>query len=912
VKFKKLFLTLLTAVFILQSVNICSFEARADSIAQGDVSFTNALSLEGTIGILDGIEQKSATDTVTRGEFTALLMRAIGCSDDGSASPYSDVERGTSFADEIICASQMNIAGGIGGGLFAPDDAIEGVHAVKMVVTAMNYEPMARAFGGYPSGYQTVADRLDILDDVASPYGSNLTWRDAAVLVYNVLKCDILQVESIIDGDITYTRTKGESLLTKVFDLSCVSGVVRTADTYSMRIGYRYSEPTVDVDGVVLKCAVAGCEQYLGMSADVWYNTDSKTAVCVLPDYNNRFASLNPADCEYNAGVLTIYNEDNNKEVKYNLSSDYSYVKNGRLSAVEDIEFGYEGGTLSLVDNNGDGRYDVVLASRQEVMIVQSIDRLTGLVFDSADRPFGKDRPLSLSADDGYCVKLELSDGASTVPADADSLEVGMVISVYASSDDSLVRAVISTKQIKGKIEEISGDDYVINGETYSIGDYFKNYCAAPVSGVSYVFKTDAEGYIADCEVSGGAMKYGYLIGVAFSGGLENQTRLKILTSGNSKEVYTTAEKVKLDGITVSKDSDDFKSAILNGSYPKYQLIRYMETDGVIKAIDTLEEAPSGRKTDGSEYTLDERYSDSKSYDNSLTRYVKQELIWYRSGGQASPYFVFDGSTKIFSVPKALLEPGGENGIYNDDQFRVTNNNWAIDTRDKRVDAYDYDDSFYPAAVVAYTMSGGTGGAGLESPTASSNPEIVEKVSSVITSEGEKTVKIYTYNGSVFKRRYIDPELLADFEASSLIPAPGDIIRVSTDMDGYLNGIAIDTRYNGVTMQPELSSAMTSTGMFNLLSYIKGTAYSHSSGTVSLCDAETPTIDTIEVPDDGLYVFRVASGRPVILFDTQTQTARPASMDDIIDARAAGEAGASTLCIRLAYGEVQTVFIYKK
>ena len=51
----------------------------------------------------------------------------------------------------------VGVTGGIGNGMFGPEDPVTYEQAVKMIVSALGYDLVANNKGGYPTGYLAVA-----------------------------------------------------------------------------------------------------------------------------------------------------------------------------------------------------------------------------------------------------------------------------------------------------------------------------------------------------------------------------------------------------------------------------------------------------------------------------------------------------------------------------------------------------------------------------------------------------------------------------------------------------------------------------------------------------------------------------------------------------------------------------------
>lgn len=866
----------------------------------------NALRFLEQLNILSGLESKKPNDTVSRAEFTALSVRClnVACTNEGGA--FEDVTKGTPFADEINTAHSLNLIGGISQAEFAPDSAISTEQAIKISVCALGYESLAIVKGGYPYGYMQVANSSKLLLGIDTS-NSFLLWKDAVLLIFNTLNADIITASGIIDNDIIYKQTPGACLLNKNFKLEKISGIVESVGAVSLRSDYVYSSEQITVNSITMKNLMEDAEYLLGKYSDVWYDKELGTAVCAYVHTFNTQVTLDASSTEEKNNIITNYLSG--EEKAYKLDDSFIFVKNGRLTRSEEIVFSDDNGELTLIDNNGDSKYDVCLAEYGETAIIQSIDRLSKKLFFANALSSGK-RFITLADDNNCYYDIKLYDNDATSSIDFEDLKTAMVATIYASSDETYFKIAASGKTIKGSMEEKTDSACKIKGNEYQLTSYFKENFSLAVLGTTYTFLLDHNDKIVAVSSSDSSnIKYGYLIGAYTKSGIEQTVMLKLLTENNQKVICTLSDKIVLNGETVFSNDDKVTKAIKNGNYPRYQIIRYKEANNEIVMIDTAENAPSGYDTNGNKITLDDKYNSEKAQNDSLTKFVDKKNVWIRSGGQAFPYFVFGSTTKLFAVPRTLLTNPNQN--FDDELFRITTFNWSIDTKNKTVDAYDYDENFYPRIVVAYTMASGVGAESLETPSAHKAPEIVEKVTDVVIEDGEKTKCIYTYDGATFRQYYINPSLTDDFIQADLIPLPGDIIRPNTDIDGYLNGIEFDVRFDSSLKKPVYSTNMASSNFANALSYIIGDVYRHTEKSISIYSANAPAVTNVTGPDDDLYTFRLSSAINYIIFDCETLSARPAKYTDIMSIKTSGEGNASLAVINLHYGEPNCVFIYK-
>ncbi|MEK0317694.1 RICIN domain-containing protein [Cohnella sp. 56] len=81
--------------------------------------------------------------SVTRAEFAAMLVRALGLTADGGAAPFKDVESGAWYAADTAAAAQYGLVQGLGGGLFGPRAQVTREQMAVMLAAALKLAPAA-------------------------------------------------------------------------------------------------------------------------------------------------------------------------------------------------------------------------------------------------------------------------------------------------------------------------------------------------------------------------------------------------------------------------------------------------------------------------------------------------------------------------------------------------------------------------------------------------------------------------------------------------------------------------------------------------------------------------------------------------------------------------------------------------
>ncbi|MEN6348508.1 MAG: S-layer homology domain-containing protein, partial [Syntrophomonas sp.] len=83
---------------------------------------------------------------ITRAEFAAILVQALGLKPGNDQGTFSDVQGSDWFSGAIQTASQYQIISGYGNGKFGPTDKITREQAITMIAKAMNITGLKAEF----------------------------------------------------------------------------------------------------------------------------------------------------------------------------------------------------------------------------------------------------------------------------------------------------------------------------------------------------------------------------------------------------------------------------------------------------------------------------------------------------------------------------------------------------------------------------------------------------------------------------------------------------------------------------------------------------------------------------------------------------------------------------------------------
>ena len=907
---KKLIALILIIPMLLSSFTT-AFAADDESLLTKEFVLYNELEFLETLGITNpGIDTNIP---LTRALFTDMAVRAMNYPiPEESDGVFSDVTADTPYSGSIKMAKNIGLVTGIGNDGFRPDEVISYGAAVKIAVTALGYKRIAMAKGDYPTGYISVANSLDLLDGVVNEADGTLSFEGAVQLIFNMLRTDMCKDTGIVDVDVVQSQMNGVTILTDRFKFTLVEGVVKSTPNASMIYGHNPEKSELYIDGSEYKTNIKDTAKYIGLSVEAYVN-DKKEVKLIYPTSDNNVISLTPDEIgSYNNFTLTTYSLDGIKSKNYNISKDFAFILNGESIIPTKTDFEIKLGEMTLIDNNSDGRYEVILAKKANYMIVSSVSLSNEAIYDG--HKSNNTLELSSSSDVSYIIK-DISDSGTQTTIDIEDIKADDVLKVYKSASGKMVEAYRYSKKLNGTIDEMNEDKLFIAGEEYQLNNYMSDTDKAKLKlGTKYNFYLACDGTVTYVTEGGTSLAYGYLVNFGKIGsGLSQDVMVRILTTSDDIIEAKLKDKIKLNGTSYDADSitvhNQFKDDINNK--PKYQILKYqLSDDGMITALETYSDFDI-------EATRDDKYQDNSLGGDGFKRYAKaQNSFWYPTYTVFGPYATISENTAIFSVPSNISN-AGDTATYDDDLFTAKSikNLWTTYKGNIIIDTYNVDGSMTAEAIVIYDPNAAATAGTDVSPNAGSS--IVEKVNEAANSEGESTYSITVWNDNRFTKYLVEPEYAKILKAdANKLPTSGDVVRLSANNKNEIIGLEIDIDYNSSDGSISIKGTSDVNNLLNEMGkMLIGKSYIHSTSSMSLDMSKTggfaASSGYYDAAVDDLVPLTIPSNVKISVYDKKLGEVRHGSIDDIEDISSVGETNASNIVVRAANFAARTIFIYK-
>ena len=529
---------------------------------------SEAVTVLSNLGILDGYEDGSFKPeaTVTRAEMAKIVCETLGYDSMGTSKTlFDDVSPKHWAGGYISTAYGLGIINGYGDGKFGPEDTVTYEQAVKMVVCALGYEPMAANKGGWPAGYTSVAASIGLTKGMSSSARG-----DIAVLMYNALTTPVMEQTSY-GSDARYEVLDGagnkeyKTILTKQ-DIYVATGIV--GDTFNKdEIKFAVTRDSKDGEFEADKTVT-----FLIGDSDIANYTHQEVEVYVAEDDGEYTVLAVKAAKKTETFVLVsddVKTIDGNKITYYVDSLNSSRTKTLTIDKDATIEYNKAGlgkdetiatviedkddVEIVFIENDGDSSYDVVIMTEYTSAVVETVDA-------NRDRISFDGKTVVFDYDDEDITYVLVDDKGNDLTLD-DFNEDDVI--AYIIENGATVKTAeyikivkLSDSVITGKIESVhSGDKVVtIDDEDYEVvASIWDNKIFAP--GTEGTFYIGITGKIVHYDDSTVKSNYGYIL---MSGidkdGFDDRYVIKMLTADGIDEYYLTD---KTEDALVDKGAED-------------------------------------------------------------------------------------------------------------------------------------------------------------------------------------------------------------------------------------------------------------------------------------------------------------------------------------------------------------------
>ncbi len=783
----------------------CTFAAEStkDTFEPGEhietITFLKA------VGIFDDDFGTSASSrTVTRGEFAKLIagIMRTGTTSSYSAS-FADVPYEHEYAPYIYAVKNAGYMNGTSAYLFAPDDLLSYEQAVSVCVKLAGYEPVALTIGSYPEGYLGQAAKLGILDNVSAAVGAPISRGNLCELIYNTVLCDMMVVDGYGDKG-SYTIYDGENILSYYHHIEEGTGIVTADNFYTMTSQYSgYDNAVIINNQKYLRNDPSVLNDSVGRGVRFWYRADGSQRTVLYAKRHETsevvFGARDGLELDIAAGVYKFYEGD--KLINYRLSGTYNVIYNmEELYPVTASKLLPLTGTVTLIDNNDDKLYDVVIVDEFYNLVADMYNKNLNTITDINDTS----RSLKLDDYDSYRIFDKSGNSIS-----ADKIKLNSVVEVYKAPGGSRITAVVNSTVVSGKYTEKTDDKIKVDGREFKFSHDVRSDISALSLGNEYDFYVNTKNEIVYW-TQGLGYKQGYVLDVGETVGLEKTVAVKLLSQTGKVEVFDLADKVKNMnyGLASTVDKTNYNtifSQTNNREFVLYQLNSEGKISTVVHAYiihdrDTFSNAPS--------YPLFRLDYFAEKWEE-MDGYVYLDEMYFRGGINGfDNMLIFSDDAKLYRVPSITNSTVDERNVSvspvkgtltTDYTVKFTNN---YQGEGGTMITYMVGNT-YPYANVMVEHAGGAG-TSIVRDQASATVTGIRHIYDPATREesyfmevwnGQKIVRVNITDENKLLKQSFSQTLING--ASPTIPAEkteieiGDIIKYTLDESGNLSALAL-------------------------------------------------------------------------------------------------------------------------
>lgn len=795
---------IVTFIFVLTSMFACfpGISASASTIIISDDDYANA---ENILKLICPNLPLAEGEVTTRAEFVATVSMAMNLSDVKAANTgYADVPLTHPYAAHIAYAANLGLISNVD--LFYPDSPITYAQAIKIVMTAIGYGTKAQYTGGYPTGYLKAANEADVGKSLAATNDSYLTHADSIKLVFDAVCTDMMEVTTYGDS-FDYTVTEGKNILSTYHKIFIAQGVVEANENtglYSKTAGA--GQDTIKING---KSFLAkDCADFIGRKVKVFYKDDYKNTAIAVYEVENNVLTFNEDDALNISGLtLNVQDYDLNDDADYALDGAYSVIFNGHHYAGSESNYNTAinpvSGTVSVIDNDDDGTYEVIVVKSIEYGVIGNINVFEEKIYDRY-KGYQSNTNNGLISLGGVKYSVVSQTGEALT---LDDLEAGSAVGYVESKDSKLVQIILYKERIGGTFNSIIDGKLCLTDKEFTLSSYYTTNIKALASlkfGTEVILHLGENNTVIYVEEFASSLKYGVLISADKEQKLDGKTMVMLFNADGQMCTYTLADNFKIDGtkpanalseLRVISGEDDIDP--INDPGTKNPLIKRVVKYGLNANGELLKlyQTVTNSLGVGAVTTHTENESGPVLFsDNTITGRTTKTLFY--KGGVFYPLFHMAAGCSIIQVPKS-----DDNKF--DEKYYATHTTSTLETytdsTSENVECYGYDVDMDGAGFVLWTIDlAGAGSIGEEAGSG-----IVESVTKGLNKMGEEAWMLKMYQGGSWEKYYATATTENDVKNLK----PGDIIRVATNFEDEITAIETHFHANDKTFTTGISGA---------------------------------------------------------------------------------------------------------
>ena len=612
-------------------------------------------------------------DTVSRGEFAKMIADLLGATETADGGKFTDVTAETPNKDAIYAVSSMGLMNGMGDGTFRPDDSVTYIQAIKVLVSALGYKPMADAEGGYYAGYFNCALDLKLYVTKGADHNAPLTFENAAELLVKTAETPVFELVAVSENTSVFESNEDKTLLNVYHNIYKEEGRMTDNGITALNGKSAISDEAVRIGSNTFVKAFDGAKEYLGYNLEYYFKDESGVKSLLYAeadDRKNDVVTVNARDLlADDAGFkkTCLVTEINGKKKEYDIYQYAYLIYNGAYDATfTSASLKIRQGEITLIDSDGDKKYETVMVEEYKDIVANNVQTANEKIIAkrSADSAY-----MAINYGEYDYVVFENANGEIIDPA---TVKADNVISVFLSKGKEKARFRVSTATDEITINLIDTEDGAViaeNDKAYLLSKAYEDMAASgnmlyPKAelGESYKLYLNYENIVAAADKIDGKVQYAYFMGFTNGTGLnKSDVYLKLFLETNDCVYAKAAKNITIN--TVKKQSpdrllDEAEKLVDSEGNAKPQLVRMvLNKKGELTEIETaqndvayLNKNLSAATTAPTPYSFDLKRFTLNYQDMQTTNTTAPSSSGIANYKVITSGFAVDRNTKIFMI----------------------------------------------------------------------------------------------------------------------------------------------------------------------------------------------------------------------------------------------------------------------
>lgn len=614
-------------------------------------------------------ETPDVSQQVSRAEFAEIISKLSSRGNDMTASAgksrFSDVEADNEYYPYIVNTVESGWLQA-SGNLFYPESAVSSSDVLSALTNMLGYNNIYKN-----SNMSNVARSIGLIDGVEQNLESPITYGVLSVILTNTLEAKYLDTT---DGA-SYQLSKN-TVLDEWFDVMESEGILTAASPTDLYRTGAVRSGDIRIDDVAYK-SKKNYSEYLGMRIKYYYDDDSNLIFARPAGSTNSEKVIYAEDLYDFANQQYEYStDDSGKTKKAKIDHDcYIVYNNSPVSEIDKSMLLPKNGYIRLIDNDRDGKADVLFIMDYKIIDINAIDKNEYAVYDK--NSLANKLELKDAYDNGT---LYVSDSRG-FDIEFEDLIVGDVIIAYVSQDSETATIELLSNIVSGTVNGYSKDNFEIkiDDTAYKTGNGF-DYTDIKTSLIIKAYLDDRGKVVYFREQTKPETQYGYMIRCVCTDELEEKIYVKMLNTDSNIVNLTSAKSVSVNGKSYKDQKKAYNAITANGK--ESQLVRYeLNETGELRKIYT-----ANGTNDPEEFRI--------SFEKKSRQYISAQRSFYGS-------FSLTGDTLVFRVPN--------DDVTDYDSYGVFRRGWLENAKNYDVEAYNFGEGdLVPNAVIIYEAAKST------------------------------------------------------------------------------------------------------------------------------------------------------------------------------------------------------------